>query len=148
MKGVKREKVVVPILIILVALIIGTSGILTARNPFISPSVVSNTLGGKWSVQSFYMGNNTVTETLYDSSGDVLVITEYSFSTPSQALNFIYANQLNNPQMFEGYLVSYYSHGLIESAYILDGSHVFYVSYVGSVSTNLPSLAQLINLIK
>ncbi|AAY81060.1 hypothetical protein [Sulfolobus acidocaldarius] len=143
----KRENVIIPVLIVLAVLIIGTSGFLVGRNPFISSSAVSSVLGGSWFIQSFHVGSNTTSETLYDSSGDVLIVVKYTFPSVSQASDFFYSNALSSPQSVDGYLVSSYTHGLSESLYALKGNSVYYISYIGASNSNLPSLTQLISLI-
>ncbi|WP_338598771.1 hypothetical protein V6M85_08530 [Sulfolobus tengchongensis] len=145
----KEEKVILPLVIIAVIVLVGlTSGVLTVKNPFISTSSVNAQLGGKWNIQNYYTGNNSITEILSDSQGDVLVVTQYSFSSASQAQSFFYSNQLSSPEQYGNYMISYYAHGLSESVYILSGSKVYYVSYVATTSLSLPSISQLVNLIK
>ncbi|AAK43072.1 hypothetical protein HFC64_10100 [Saccharolobus solfataricus] len=145
----KKGKIVVPIVVMVIAaLVVLSSGVLTVVNPFISTSAVSRELGGSWSVQNYYSGNNTVTEILIDSQGNVLVITQYSFPSVTQAQSFFYANSLGQVEQYENYLISYYSHGLSESLYILNGGKVYYISYVATTSTSMPSISQLLSLIK
>ncbi|QXJ30979.1 hypothetical protein [Saccharolobus shibatae] len=145
----KKGKIIVPITIIaVIVLLVFSSGVLTGSNPFISTSAVSKALGGNWSVQNYYTGNNTMTEILIDSQGDVLVITQYSFPSSSLAQNFFYANSLGNIEQYGSNIISYYSHGLSESLYVLNGGKVYYISYVATASTSMPSVSQLLSLIK
>lgn len=149
MKGVREEKILVPIFVItVVILLIFTSGVLTTQSPFIPTTAVSNVIGGKWTIQNYYTGNSTLTEILTNTKGDVLIITKYSFNSPLEAKNFFYSNELGTSQSYRGYLISYYVHGLSESIYVLDGNNIFYISYIATGSTTLPSIGQLINLIK
>ncbi|QGA55391.1 hypothetical protein GFS03_12815 [Sulfolobus sp. E5-1-F] len=145
----KKGKIIVPITIIaVIILLVFSSGILAGRSPFISTSVVSRALGGNWTIQNYYSGNNTMTEILIDSQGDVLVITQYSFPSSSQAQSFFYTNSLGNIEQYGSNLISYYYHGLSESLYVVDGSIVYYISYVATASTSMPSISQLLSLIK
>ncbi|MEM0034456.1 MAG: hypothetical protein QXP09_14060 [Saccharolobus sp.] len=149
MKDVREEKILAPILAIaVIVLVIFTSGILVIRSPFISTSSVSNVLGGKWTINNFSSGNNTLSEILSDSQGDMLIIIKYTFPSEAQAQNYFQTNALNETISYYNYLISYYTHGLSESVYILNGNSVYYISYVATNTTSLPSINQLINIIR
>ncbi|MEM4025069.1 MAG: hypothetical protein QXL70_03385 [Metallosphaera sp.] len=116
--------------------------------------------GLNWLVQSSYKGVADSAPTPFlqsfgsdvisysnmsDNQGDTLVIFQAYFPSSQSALNYLNSVSPVAPQLVNNVWVSVYSLGQVEIVYMVSGSHLVQISYVGS-SESLPNTSSLENL--
>ncbi|MEL9970531.1 MAG: hypothetical protein QXR57_07280 [Metallosphaera sp.] len=125
-----------------------------------SLSVIDHYTGLNWLVQSSYKGVADSAPTPFlqsfgsdvisysnmsDNQGDTLVIFQAYFPSSQSALNYLNSVSPVAPQLVNNVWVSVYSLGQVEIVYMVSGSHLVQISYVGS-SESLPNTSSLENL--